>query len=75
MVHRYVQYNGHGYTIHVNFMVKCLCVSFGSNGFMTKTQSFPMDGHYRTDVISGVDHPKSNAVVPLVLRTICRAVK
>jgi hypothetical protein len=70
MVHQYVQYNGHGLTIQVNFMVKCVCVGFGSNGFVTKTQSFPMDGHYRMNVISGVGHPRSDLVVPLVLRTI-----
>jgi hypothetical protein len=34
-------------------------------------QSFPMDGHYRTDVISGVGHPGLNSVVSLVLRTVC----
>ena len=39
-------------------MVKCVCVGFGSNGFVTKTQSFPMDGHYRTDIISGVGSPE-----------------
>jgi hypothetical protein len=49
-----------------------MCVGgFGSNGFVTKTQLFPIDGHYRTDVINGVDHPKSDLVVPLVLRTVC----
>jgi hypothetical protein len=44
---------------------------FGSNGFVTKMQSFPMDGHYRTNIISGVGHLKSNSVMPLVLRTVC----
>ena len=39
-------------------MIKCVCVSFGSNDFVTKIQAFPMNGHYRTDVISGVGHPK-----------------
>jgi hypothetical protein len=34
-------------------------------------QPFPMDGHYRMDVISGVGHPRSDLVVPLVLRTVC----
>jgi hypothetical protein len=66
-----MQYNGHGLTIWVNFMVKCVCVGFASNGFVTKTQSFPMDGHYRTDVIRGVGHPRSDSVVPLVLRMVC----
>ena len=50
-------------------MVKCVCVGFGSNDFVTKTQSFLIDGYYRTNVISGVGHLRSNSVVPLVLRT------
>jgi hypothetical protein len=33
---------------------------------MTKVQPFAMDGHYRTDIISGVGHPRSDSVVPLV---------
>ena len=66
MVHRYVRYNGHGLTIWVSFMVNvCVWRGFGSNGFMTKIQPFPMDCHYRTDVISGVGHPRSDMVVPL----------
>jgi hypothetical protein len=31
---------------------------------------FPTDGHYRTDVISGVGHSRSDSVVPLLLRTV-----
>jgi hypothetical protein len=46
---------------------------FGSNGFVTKMQPFPMDGHYRTDVISGVGHLRSDSIVPLVLCTACCA--
>ena len=70
MVHRYVRYNGNGLTIQVNFMVKCVYMGFGSNGFVTKTQSFPMDGHYKMDIISGVGHPRSDLVVLLVLCTV-----
>jgi hypothetical protein len=69
MVHRYVQYNSHGLTIQVNFMVN-VCVrggGFRSNGFVIKTQPFAMHGHYRTDVISSVGHPMSDLVV---LRTV-----
>jgi hypothetical protein len=29
-----------------------------------------MGGYYKTDIISGVGHPRSNSVVPLVLCTI-----
>jgi hypothetical protein len=73
MVHRYVQYNGHG-LIQVNFMVS-VCVEgggggFGSNGFVTKMQPFLMDGHYRMNIISSVGHPRSDSVVSLVLRTV-----
>ena len=49
----------------------CVGGGFRSNGFMTKMQLFPMDGHYRTYIISSVSHPRSNEVVPLVLRTVC----
>jgi hypothetical protein len=43
---------------------------FGSNGFVTKVQHFPMDGYYRTNIISGVGHLRSDLVVLLVLCTI-----
>jgi hypothetical protein len=67
-----VQYNGHELIIRVYFMVKCVCVceSFRSNGFVTKAQLFPMDGHYRMNIINGVGHPRLNSVVPLVLCTV-----
>jgi hypothetical protein len=48
-------------------MVKHVCVGFGSNGFVTKMQPFPIDGHYRTDIISGVGHPKLESVVSLMV--------
>jgi hypothetical protein len=51
----------------------CIWGGFGSNVFMIKMQPFPMDGYYRTDVISGVGHPRSDLVVLLVLRTVCYA--
>jgi hypothetical protein len=54
-------------------MVKCVCVSFRSNGFVAKMQLFPMDGHYRTDFISGVGHSRSDSIVPLVVRMVCCA--
>jgi hypothetical protein len=38
-----------------------------SNGFVTNVQPFLVDGHYRTDIISGVGQPRSNSVVLLVL--------
>jgi hypothetical protein len=45
--------------------------SFGSNGFVTKMQPFPMDGHYKMDVINGVGYPRLDLVVLLVLRKVC----
>ena len=67
MIYRSVQYNGHKFTIRVNFMVKYVCIGFGSNGFVTKTWSFPMDGYYKMDIINGVGHSRSDSVMPLVL--------
>jgi hypothetical protein len=51
-------------------MIKCVCVGFGSNGFVTKTQPFSIDGHCRIDIISGVGHLRLDSVVPLMLCTI-----
>jgi hypothetical protein len=48
----------------------CLCGGFGSNSFLTKVQPFPMDGHYRMDIISSVGYPRSDSVMLLVLCTI-----
>jgi hypothetical protein len=33
-------------------------------------QSFPMDGHYRTNVNSGVGHLRLDSIVLLVLRMV-----
>jgi hypothetical protein len=51
----------------------CMCGGFGSNGFVTNDEPFPMDGHYRTNVISGVGHLIFDSVVSLVLHTVCCA--
>jgi hypothetical protein len=48
-------------------MVKCVYMGFGSNGFVTKAQPFPMDCHYRTGIISAMGYPKSDSVMLLVL--------
>ena len=67
MAHQYVRDNGHGLTIHVNFMVKYVChMGLGSNGCFMVDAAL-MSGHYKTDIISGVGHPRSNSVVLLVL--------
>jgi hypothetical protein len=47
---------------------------FGSNGFVTNTHTFPMDGKYRTYVISDMGHSWSDLIVQLVLRTVCCAI-
>ena len=49
----------------------CVWEGFRSNDSWPMMQSFPMDGHYRTNVISGVGHSRSDLVMTLVLRTIC----
>jgi hypothetical protein len=42
MVHQYVQYNGHGLTIQVSFMVNvCVYGGFGSNDFVTNDAAIP----------------------------------
>ena len=43
MVHWYVQYNGHGLTIRVSFMVNMCGMGggFGSNGFVTNDVAIP----------------------------------
>jgi hypothetical protein len=33
-------------------------------------QPFSMDGHYKTDVIRGVGHPRSDSIVSLVLHMV-----
>ena len=64
--------NNHGLTIWVSFMVNVWGGgSFGSNGFVTNDAAIPMNGYYRTDVISGVGHSRLDSVMPLVLRTVC----
>ena len=62
----YVWDNDHVLTIHISFMVKCVCyVEFGSNGCFIAGAAL-MGGDYRMDIISGVIHPRSNSVVSLV---------
>jgi hypothetical protein len=62
--------NSHGITIKVNIMANSVCACFGSNGFMTRCSHSLMDSHYRTYIINGVGHLRSDSVVTLVLCTI-----
>jgi hypothetical protein len=70
MIHRYVRDNGRGLTVHVNFMVKCVCyIGLGSNDcFMTGTAL--LSSHYKAYIISGVGHLRSDLVVSLMLWTV-----
>ena len=57
-----------GLLYRLHNMVKCVLYGgFGSNSFVTKVQPFPLDGHYKTYIISGMRHSRSDSVVPLVL--------
>jgi hypothetical protein len=50
-----------------NDMVKCVCyMGLGSKDCFV-TDVVLMGGHYRTDIISGIGHSRSESVVPLVL--------
>jgi hypothetical protein len=48
----------------------CVIWGFGSIGFVIKVQPFPMNDHYRKDIISGVDYLRSDSVMQLVLCTV-----
>jgi hypothetical protein len=70
MIHQYVRDNSYGLTIHINFMVKCVCYTgIGFNGGFVADIALT-GGHYRMDIISRVGHPRSDSVVPLVLCTV-----
>ena len=59
--------NGHWLTIHINFMVKCVChMGLGSNGCFMANATLT-GGHYKINIISGVGHPRLDSVVLLLL--------
>jgi hypothetical protein len=65
-----VRDNVHEFTIHVNFIVKCVYyIGLKSNSCFV-TSATLMGGHYMTYIISSVAHSRSNLVVPLVLWTV-----
>jgi hypothetical protein len=70
MIHRCVWYNGHALTIYVSFMVKCVCYMGLRSNSCFKTSTVLTGGHCRTDIISGVGHPRLDLVVLLVLCTV-----
>jgi hypothetical protein len=56
-----------GLIYRFNDMVKCVYyMSLGSNGYFVIGASLTTD-HYRIDIISSVDYPSSDLIVPLVL--------
>jgi hypothetical protein len=63
----------HGLTIHVSFMVKCVCYTgLWIHWFHDLDASIPNDSVIVgwTSLV-GVGHSKSDSIVPLMLRTIC----
>ena len=70
MIRRYVRDNGHGLTIHVNFMVKCVYyIGLRFNGYFVASVAL-IDSHYRMNIISGMGHSRLDSVLPLVLCTV-----
>jgi hypothetical protein len=67
--------NGLGLTIHVSFMVKCVCHTglwihwFRDLGAIIPNGSVTI----RWTSLVGVGHSKSNSIVSLMLRTVCYA--
>jgi hypothetical protein len=65
--------NGHEFTIHVSFMVKCVCYMglwiywFCDLGATIPNGSVTIG---RTSLVS-VGHLKLDSIVPLMLRTVC----
>jgi hypothetical protein len=48
-------------------MIKCVCyIGLGSNGYFMADATLTIS-HYRTAIISGVGHPKSDSIELLVL--------
>jgi hypothetical protein len=59
-----------GLLYRFNDIVKCVCyMSLGSNGCFVIGATLTSD-HYRTYIISGVDYPRLDSIVPLVLCTV-----
>jgi hypothetical protein len=66
---------GHGLTIHVSFMVKCVCYTrLWIHWFCDLDATIPNGSVTigRTSLV-GVGHSKSDSIVPLMLCTICYA--
>jgi hypothetical protein len=67
--------NGHGLTIHVSFMVKCVCyMRLWIHLFRDLNATIP-NGSVTIGQTSlvGVGHSRSYSIVPLMLSTVCYA--
>ena len=67
--------NGHGHTIRVSFMVKCMCYTgLWIHRFRDHSATIP-NGSVTIGWMSlvSVGHLRSDSVVPLMLRTVCCA--
>jgi hypothetical protein len=67
--------NSHELTIHVNFMIKCVCYTgFWIYWFRDLGATIPNDSVTigQTSLV-GVGHSKSDSIVPLMLCTVCYA--
>jgi hypothetical protein len=59
--------------IYVSFMVKCVLYRPWIQWLFVAGAAL-MGGHYRMNIISGVGHPRSDSVVPLVFcMVVCNA--
>jgi hypothetical protein len=65
--------NGHGLTIHVSFMVKCVCYTglwihwFRDPGAIIFNDLVTI----RQMSLVGVGHSRSDSIMPLILYTVC----
>jgi hypothetical protein len=67
--------NGHGLTIHVSFMVKCVCYTgLWIHWFRDLGATIPNGSvTIRHTSLVGVGHSRSDSIVPLMLRMVCCA--
>ena len=67
--------NGHGLTIHVSFMVKCVCyMGLWIHWFRDHNATIP-NGSVTIGQMSlvAIGHSRSDSIVSLMLRTVCCA--
>jgi hypothetical protein len=76
-LHRMTWYTGtcgcisHGLTIHVSFMVKCVCYTgLWIYWFRDLDATIPKGSVTRQTSLVGVGHSRSDLIVPLMLRTV-----